>query len=257
MTARFDNRVVVVTGAANGIGLAACRLFAKDGASVVIGVDRDRSGLESLVEELGGSFRPFIADVSDADPDHDYIADTRARYGRIDIAFLNAGILGPTMPLHEYRIEDFDRVMAVNARGVWLGLARCMAAMRDGSGGVITITSSTGGLRGSGGMGAYAASKHAVVGMMKSAAIEGGPHGIRVNAVHPGPTDTAVWASAESDKTTETGEGRSGLPQLYRVAAPEEVAAVVAFLSSDEAGFCTGGPYPVDGGLLAGPPYDG
>lgn len=252
---RLTGRIAVVTGAAQGIGRATSEAFLAAGATV-LGVDRDAAALRSAADALGSGFETFTADVSDSSPEHDYVAACIERYGRMDIAFLNAGILGPTRPLHEYPIAAFDAVMAVNVRGVWLGVTRAMRAMRgQPQGGVITITSSTGGLRGAGGMGAYVASKHAVVGIMKSAAIEGGPFGIRVNAVHPGPTDTAIWRDAAPGKAAEAGD-RTGLPQLYRVAEPAEVAAVVAFLSSDDARFCTGASYPVDGGLLAGPPFE-
>nr|WP_274636944.1 SDR family oxidoreductase [Microbacterium bovistercoris] len=246
--------LAIITGAGNGIGQAAARRFITAGATVV-GVDLDSDSLEQTRAELGDRFEPFVADVSSDEPADDYVAATVERHGRIDIAFLNAGVLGPVLPLHEYSVADFDRVMAVNTRSVWLGVSRCMAVMRPRRSGVITITSSTGGLRGAGGMGAYTASKHAVVGIMKTAAIEGGPFGIRVNAIHPGPTDTAVWSAAAPAKADEAGAGRAGLAQLYRVAAPDEIAAFVEFLSSDQAAFCTGASYPVDGGLLAGPPF--
>lgn len=253
---KFASKVAIVTGAANGIGRATARLFAAEGAAVM-GVDRDQEGLEALRGELGDAFTSFVCDVSSAAPEDDYVEACVRRHGRIDIAFLNAGVLGPTAPLDVYPLDAFDTVMAINVRGVWLGTTRTMAAMRaTGTAGSITITSSTGGLRGSGGMGAYITSKHAVVGLMKSAAIEGGPDGIRVNTIHPGPTDTDVWAAAAPGKRNETGEGLVGLPQLYRVADPDEIAALVAFLSSPDAAFCTGGCYPIDGGLLAGPAYD-
>lgn len=250
---RFIGRIAVVTGAGNGIGLAASRMFVTEGATVV-GVDTDAGALAAAHTELGDSFEPVVADVASADDEHDYIGTCLRRHGRVDIAFLNAGILGPSSPLDEYPLEAFDAVMAVNVRGAWLGTARAMRAMKQQRSGAIILTSSTGGLRGSGGMGAYVASKHAVVGLMKTAAIEGGPYEVRVNSVHPGPTDTAVWAAAAPAKRAETGD-RVGLPQLFRVADPREVAALVGFLASDDASFCTGGSYAVDGGLLAGPPY--
>jgi len=253
-TRRLESRIAVITGAGNGIGRATAARFVAEGATV-IGVDLDEAGLAAARAELGPAFEPFPADVADDAPEHDYVAAALARHGRLDLAFLNAGILGPTKPIHEIAPAEFDRTMAINVRGVWLGTARALTAMRERRSGVITITSSTGGLRGAGGMAPYIASKHAVVGVMKAAAIEGGPVGVRVNAIHPGPTDTRVWSGATDTKREETGTGRAGLPQLYRVADPAEIAGLVAWLSSDEAAFVTGASYPIDGGLLAGPPY--
>jgi len=250
----MPDRVAVITGAANGIGRATSRILVADGIRV-LGVDADEEALMELAGELGDALVPFIADVSQESPDHDYIAACIRRYGRVDIAFLNAGVLGPTRAMHEYPIADFDRVMAVNARGAWLGTTRAVAAMRSRGSGTIVLTSSTGGLRGSGGLGAYVASKHAVVGIMKTAAIEAGPYGVRVNAIHPGPTDTAVWSAAAPGKQTEASPQGGALPQLYRVAAPEEVAQMVRFLAGPDAGFCTGASFVIDGGLLAGPPF--
>ncbi len=253
---RLTGRVAVITGAANGIGRATAARFIAEGATVV-GVDVDAARLAELSAELGASFEPVVADVALDAPEHDYLANAADRHGRIDIVFLNAGVLGTPMPIESTPIEDFDRVMAINTRGVWLGTARALRIMRSQGGGVITITSSTGGLRGSGGLGPYIASKHAVVGIMKSAAIEGAAHGIRVNAIHPGPTDTGVWAAAAGTKRAEgeAGGATAGLPQLNRVADPAEIAALVAYLSSDEASFSTGASFVIDGGLLAGPPY--
>lgn len=259
----MDRRIAVVTGAANGIGRAVASVLVAEG-SWVLGVDADSQALAIAATELGDTFVPFAADVSSDAARDDYVAECVTRWGRIDAAFLGAGILGPTAPLHEYRLADYDRVMSVNVRGVWLGTTRAMAAMRaqppraeisGASVGSIVIVSSTGGLRGSGGLGAYVASKHAVVGIMKTAAIEGGPYGIRVNAIHPGPTDTQVWTAAAATKQASEGAAVSGLPQLYRVADPREIARMAHFLLSEHASFCTGGSFVVDGGLLAGPPY--
>lgn len=249
---RFEGKTALVTGAANGIGRASVERFLAEGATVV-GVDRDAAALAELAAAHGDRFDPIVADVSQADDANDYVARTVDRHGRIDIAFLNAGIEGRFGTIASLTVEDFDAVMAVNTRGVWIGLSRLLAAMRDAGGGVITITSSTGGLRGVPGLGPYSASKHAVIGLMKTAALEGGRHNIRVNSVNPGPIDTRMLDALGDASPTGGAKGQpGGGTPLGRIADPAEVAGVVAFLSGSDASFCTGGVYTVDGGIVAG-----
>ena len=178
---------------------------------------------------------------------------TLKQHGRIDAALLNAGIEGAVGPLVDYPAEMFDRVMAVNVRGVWLGLKHVMRAMAA-TGGSIVITSSTSGIRATPNLCAYTASKHAVIGLMRSAALEGAAQKIRVNTVNPSPIDTPMIASLEQKRGLA---GRNDQPMargtpLGRYGTPEEVARLMLFLASDEASFCTGGVYMVDGGVSAG-----
>jgi len=248
---RFDSKIVAVTGAADGIGLAAVRRFAGEGATVVA-VDTDVEALESARPEFGDAVHWVHADVADDSTDHDWVGRTVDQFGRLDVVFLNAGIQGRLGPITDVPVEEFDRVIAVNLRGVWIGLSRSMVAMQT-SGGVITITSSTGGLRGSAGLAPYVASKHAVVGLMKSAALEGARYGIRVNTLHPGGTATKMLDAISSDApASDSKSNPAASVPLGRLADPVEMAALVAFLSSDEAGYITGSTVLADGGVLAG-----
>jgi len=253
---RFEQKSILVTGGAAGIGLAAAQCFIREGGYVTL-VDVDERALRQAVENLGSSAAYCVADVSDARQTQEYIACSMSRNERIDIALLNAGIEGPIATIDGTRIEDFDRVMSVNVRSAWLALASLLPLMRRQGGGSIVMTSSISGLRGTAGQGAYVASKHALVGLMKTAALEGAPHGIRVNAVCPAPVQTRMIEALENGFNSASPEDAkkmilSGIP-LNRYAAPDEIANLIAYLASDEAGFCTGAAYPVDGGASAGP----
>jgi NAD(P)-dependent dehydrogenase (short-subunit alcohol dehydrogenase family) len=252
---RLLNKTAIVTGACGGIGLAAAQRFVAEGAKVML-VDLDEATLARTATELGPNAAYLSLDVSRAESGAALVEATRAKFGKIDIALLNAGIEGRIASIADTRLEDFDRVMAVNARSVWIGLAAIMPAMTETGGGSIIITSSTGGLRGSPGLGAYTASKHAVIGMMRTAALEGASAGIRVNTVNPAPIDTRMMTSIEQGRRPDDpGAARSataaGIP-LGRYGTPNEVAALMLFLASEEAGFCTGGIYQIDGGVIAG-----
>jgi NAD(P)-dependent dehydrogenase (short-subunit alcohol dehydrogenase family) len=251
---KLEGKVAIVTGAARGIGAAAARLFADEGAKVML-ADLLAEPLHALASELGGHAAPSITDVTDEASVKKLVSDTLARYGRIDVALLNAGIEGQVKPISEYPAEMFDKVMAVNVRGVWLGLKYVMQAM-DKNGGSIVITSSTSGIRATPNMSAYTASKHAVIGLMRSAAIEGASRQIRVNSVNPAPIDTPMMTSIEAMRGVA---GRNDRPlaratPLGRYGTPEEVAKLMLFLASDDSSFCTGGVYMVDGGVSAGRP---
>ncbi len=254
---RFDGKVVLITGAAGGIGRAAAVRFATEGARVGL-VDVSRDGLrESLaaVEQAGGTGLTVEADVTRAADVARYAATVAERFGGIDCFFNNAGILGAVRPLVDYPEDVFDRVLAVNVKGVWLGIKTVAPLLRARGGGVIVNTASIAGLRGSRNLVAYTASKHAVVGLTRAASIELARDRIRVNAVCPSPIETpmvrALEAGANPTNPGAFHERLAGTIPLQRYGEPEEVAALVAFLCSAEAVYITGGIYPVDGGATA------
>jgi NAD(P)-dependent dehydrogenase (short-subunit alcohol dehydrogenase family) len=249
---RMQGKVVIVTGAARGIGAAAARLMAAEGANVML-ADVLTGPLAEVAAGIGPSAATCPTDVTDEAAVSKLVGETVARWGKLDAALLNAGIEGKVGPIEDYTAEMFDKVMAVNVRGVWLGLKYVMKAM-GAAGGSIVITSSTSGIRATPHMSAYTASKHAVIGLMRSAAIEGADRKIRVNTVNPSPIDTPMIASLE---TMRGLAGRNDQPMaagtpLGRYGTPEEVAKLMLFLASDESSFCTGGVYMVDGGVSAG-----
>lgn len=254
MSARFQDQVVVITGAGGGIGRAAAVRFATEGAHVVA-VDLAEAGLDetaAAVQQAGGEVEQCTADVTRAADVEGYVAAARERFGRIDHFFNNAGIEGWRGPLTDYPEESFDRVLAVNVKGVWLGMKYVAPVLQAGGGGTITNTASVAGLQGTPSAIAYGASKHAVVGMTKSAAAELAPDRIRVNAVCPGPIETRMMRAIERSMNPDHPEAeharRAASIPLNRYGEPEEIAAMVAFLASDDASYVTGGIYPVDGG---------
>ena len=251
---KLEGRVAIITGAARGIGAAAARLFADEGAQLML-ADVLAEPLQALTAQIGARAAFSLTDVADEAAMKKLVDDTTARYGRVDVALLNAGIEGQVKPIDEYPAEIFDKVIAVNVRGVWLGLKYVMKAMEP-RGGAIVITSSTSGIRATPNMSAYTASKHAVIGLMRSAAIEGAAKQIRVNTVNPSPIDTPMIASIAAMRGVA---GRNDQPlaratPLGRYGTPEEVAKIMLFLASDNSSFCTGGVYMVDGGISAGRP---
>ena len=260
--ARLTGKIALITGGAGGIGQAAAKIFTAEGARVVL-VDLDEAALQSAVQSIGEEMASYaVADVTQPEQVQSYVNAAVERWGGIDIFLANAGIEGVLSSIADYPIDIFDRVMAVNVRGVWLGLKYVMPVMRDRGGGSIVITSSTAGIGGSASMSAYVASKHAVIGLMRSAALEGAGLGIRVNTVNPAPIETRMMRSLEEmrvaaaddsavtvEQTKQVSEAR--IP-LQRYGNPEEVAKLMLFLASDESSFCTGGVYMVDGGRSAG-----
>ena len=259
---RLSEKVALITGGAGGIGQAAARLFTDEGAHVVL-VDREEAALENVVSSIGEDKASFVvADVTKSDETENYVEATIERWGGIDIYLANAGIEGMVSSIPDYPHDMFDQVMAVNVRGVWLGLKYVIPVMRERGGGNIVITSSTAGIGGTAGMSAYTTSKHAVIGMMRTAALECAPMGIRVNTVNPAPIETRMMRSLEemrvaaadsSEVTVErTKQSYASRIPLQRYGYPEEVAKVMLFLASDDSSFCTGGVYMVDGGRSAG-----
>jgi NAD(P)-dependent dehydrogenase (short-subunit alcohol dehydrogenase family) len=250
---RLDGKVAVVTGGARGIGLATSKLFSEEGARVFL-VDVEEGLLKKAVGAIGRERADFVvADVSDPKEAERYVKMAVDHFGGVDIYVANAGILGPVAPITPYPIDMFDRVIQVNLRGVWLGLKYVIPEMEKRGGGSIVITSSIAGVKGFPMVSAYSASKHALVGIMRTAAIECAPMGIRVNTVHPGPIDTPMidlladgFGGGVRDQGKQALEGGT---LLKRYGSPEEVADIMLFLASDESRYCTGGTYMVDGGM--------
>lgn len=251
---RLEGKRAIITGAARGIGAAAARRFVQEGARVLL-VDLLEEPIAALAAELGAeNAEAHAADVSDEAATKGYVDAAVAAFGGLDVMLLNAGIEGDLKPFADYPTEMFDKVMAVNVRGVWLGLKYGMAAMTPG-GGSIVCTSSTSGIRATRHISPYTASKHAVIGLARSAALEGAEHDIRVNTVNPSPIDTPMIHAIEEKRGLKAAGSNATMAQgtpLQRYGKPEEVAALMLYLASDEASFCTGGVYMVDGGVSAG-----
>jgi NAD(P)-dependent dehydrogenase (short-subunit alcohol dehydrogenase family) len=261
--ARLAGKIAVITGGAGGIGRAAGKLFAEEGARVVL-VDMQEAALQETVQAVGSSTASYVvADTTQPAQVQAFVEAAVQRHGGIDVFLANAGVEGVVQSIPDYPVDVFDQVMAVNVRGVWLGLKYVIPVMRQRGSGSIVITSSMAGLRGTAGMSAYNTSKHAVIGLMRVAALECAPWGIRVNTVNPAPIETRMMRSLEEMRTSHT-TGMSTVEQtkqlyasripLKRYGNPEEVARLMLFLASEESSYCTGGVYVVDGGSSAGIP---
>ena len=248
----LSGKVVFLTGAAGGIGSCTARLLAKEGAHVAL-VDQDDAGVRRLNAELATASQGFVCDVSDEGSMSDAVRAVTAHFGRIDIGVLNAGISGKRGALEDIEVTTFDRILSINVRGVFLGLKHLFPEMRA-QGGAIVITGSTESLRGNAGLAAYVASKHAVLGLARTAALEWAKFGIRVNCINPGPVDTEMMRAVErgmaDSGVTLVRERTTARIPMRRYAQPEEVAKFIAFLTSDESSYCTGGAYVLDGGVL-------
>ncbi|WP_405153445.1 SDR family NAD(P)-dependent oxidoreductase [Paenibacillus sp. FSL K6-0108] len=249
----LSGKVAMVTGASRGIGAAAARLFAEQGASVML-VARTESELRKVTEDIttaGGNADYVAADLSSANGIEQAVQATIERFGRLDAAFNNAGIAVHMSSLLDETEEAFDQVQAVNYKGIWLAMKAQIKAMLESAGsGAIVNTSSVGSLKGNAGLGSYAASKRGVNSLTQTAAIEYGPAGIRINAIAPGTTLTEMiqqWVAVDPDII----EKISAMTPLRRAAEPMEIAQAAAWLLSDNASFITGVILPVDGGLTA------
>jgi NAD(P)-dependent dehydrogenase (short-subunit alcohol dehydrogenase family) len=248
---RLAGKTVVVTGAAGNIGLAATRLFISEGARVLL-VDRDEEALERAQDSLA-STQAFTLEADVTDPEAVRACAHRASglFGMVDVFFNNAGIEGPSAPITEYPEDDFDRVIAVNVRGVFLGMKYMAPVMRNG--GSIIITSSIAGLMGSGNFVAYTASKHAVIGIMRDTAIDLAPRQIRVNTLHPGFVESQmmrrILKNILPDKSyDEAMSDFAKLSRLRKNISPDQVAEMALFLASDESRMVTGQTFVVDAG---------
>lgn len=251
---KLEGKVAIITGAGGGIGMAAARLFAAEGAKLML-VDLDGDRLAALAGSIGEDRADHaVADVTDAGQVKAYVAQAVERFGGVDATLLNAGIEGKVARIQDQGDDDFDKVIAVNVRGVWLGLKYTMPEIARRGGGSIVITASTAGIRAVPGIAPYICSKHAVIGLMRSGAMEGAASKIRVNTVNPSPVETDMIHRLEDAYNPDRGNRQpmaEGTP-LKRYGQPEEVARLMLFLASEDSSFCTGGVYMVDGGVSAG-----
>jgi NAD(P)-dependent dehydrogenase (short-subunit alcohol dehydrogenase family) len=253
----FHGKVALITGGGNGIGRAAAVGFATRGAKVVV-VDRDQAAGEAtagILRQQGAEAMFVAADVTQSADVQNYVKVALEKYGSVDCFYNNAGIEGSLAPTHQYDEDMFDRVMAVNVKGVFLGLRHVLPVMLKQGSGAVVNTASVAGLVASPGMPAYVASKHAVIGLTKTAAGEVARAGVRVNCVCPGPIDTRMIHSLESmlnpgDPKSVENRYQANIP-IGRYGTADEVANLVIFLSSDLASNITGAQYVVDGGRTA------
>lgn len=247
----LEGKTCIVTGAAGSLGLASARRFAEEGARIML-VDLDRAGLDAALKTLPeGRATAMLADVTNAKETAAYVNATVARWGPIDVLFSNAGISGVIRPVTDYPEDVFDAVMAVNLKGSFLACKYGLPGMRDG--GSIIMTSSVVGVTSDPGIVAYAASKHGLIGLMRTVAKEAAPRRIRVNVVAPGPIDNDFQRDVESGLTRalgkDAGKFLDSIIPLGRHAKAEEVAESVLFLASDRSAFTTGSVLMADGGM--------
>ncbi|RKQ16746.1 SDR family NAD(P)-dependent oxidoreductase [Ureibacillus endophyticus] len=248
---RLLNKVAVITGGTGGIGKVTAETFLKEGAKVVL-VDLFQEALDQAKADLSelGEVITVQADVTKESDVQNYVNKAVEQFGRIDVFFNNAGIEGKVAPIVEQKVEDFDMVMNVNVRGVFLGLKHVLPVMIKQKSGSVINTSSVAGLGGSPNVSPYIASKHAVVGLTKTAALEVANSNIRVNSIHPSPVNTRMMRSLEEGLNVTQEALAQSIP-LGRYGEPNDIANLVVFLASDDSAFITGVQYRIDGGMGA------
>ncbi|WP_322008002.1 SDR family NAD(P)-dependent oxidoreductase [Paraburkholderia tropica] len=248
---RYAGKTVLVTGAAGGLGSAMCLRFAAEGARVAA-LDVDNLRLETACaqwRELGHNIRPFLLDVTDASAFKRQVESIVEEFGRLDVAVNNAGMGGDMAPLAEYPLATWERVMSVNVSSVFYGMRAQIPTMcKQGHGAIINVASIMGSIA-MPSIAPYVASKHAVVGLTKGAALDYGRAGVRINAVGPSFVRTGFTASSLPDDST--WDALADRHALAGTASPEDIAATVAYLGSEDARFVTGALYLVDGGYTA------
>lgn len=250
---KLENKVAIITGGSGSIGKITAKLFLEEGAKVLL-VDLSETELKKAVSELNTeNVKYCIADVSKSVDVERYINEAVKLFGNIDVFFNNAGIEGVVKPLVDYPEDVFDKVLAVNVKGIWLGNKYALPKMNKG--GSIIMTSSVAGIVGFAGLSAYVTSKHAVVGIMRTTALEAAPLKIRVNSVHPSPVNNRMMRSIEEGASaghadTVKKQFEASIP-LGRYAEPIEIAQLVLFLAGDDSRFITGTTQVIDGGMCA------
>lgn len=250
----LEGKIAIVTGGSGSIGFKTAKNIAEKGAKVLL-VDINEEALkdkEKEAKDAGLDISYVAADVTKSPQVEHYVKTCKERYGKIDFFFNNAGIEGVVKPIHEYPEDEFDKLIAVNVKGVYLGMKYIIPEIEEG--GSIVITSSVAGLQGTAGMLAYVTSKHAVIGIMRTAALELGKRKVRVNTVHPGVVDNRMMRSLEEGMNPGHGDeikqGFEGSVPLGRYAKPEDISNMVSFLFSEEANYVNGSTVVVDGGMM-------
>ncbi|TXD82641.1 SDR family oxidoreductase [Subsaximicrobium wynnwilliamsii] len=252
---RFKDKVVIITGGSGSIGFNTAQKLASEGAKIHL-VDIDEDALKSKVKEAKKkdySMSYSVADVTKSKDVETYVKDCIKQHKKIDLFFNNAGIEGVVKPIPDYPEEEFDKVMAVNVKGVYLGMKYVMPKIEDG--GSIVISSSVAGLQGTAGMVGYITSKHAIIGIMRTAALELGERKVRVNTVNPGVVDSRMMRSLEDGLNPGHGDDvkeafEKQIP-LGRYAKVDDISNMVCFLFSEDSAYCNGSVYQVDGGMRA------
>jgi NAD(P)-dependent dehydrogenase (short-subunit alcohol dehydrogenase family) len=253
---RLQGKVAIITGATGGIGEATAKLFLKEGAKVML-VGRSSEKLNSTRKRLAADAQlaHHVADAADEAANAAAVAAAIEAFGGVDIMIANAGTEGVVKPLEEHTMADFEDVLRTNVLGVWLSMKYCVEPMKKRGGGSIVALSSIAGMIGFPRMIPYIASKHAVFGMVKTAALELAELNIRVNAIGPGPIANRMMGSLEAQMSPDDPKSQhevlKGLVPMKRYGTNEEVAHLALFLASDESSYCTGGMHMVDGGFIA------